>query len=219
MDTVPHHASNGNRLERFLSFIQVKDTGYDTPCWLWTGFINPKGYGIFGFGNNRSGGAHRWSYEYFVGPIPEGLQIDHLCRVRNCANPEHIEPVTPHINALRGAKGILRPNKSSRYPGVRKYEKGDWWQAFMTIGHQFIHIGHFHTEEEAYQAYVDARTAFERDGTLPQTKAPQHVTWHKRRQVWQATMQHDGKGVYLGSYDTKEEAILAYETARREIDL
>jgi hypothetical protein len=47
-------------------------------------------------------GAHRWSYEALVGPIPPGLEIDHLCRVRNCVNPSHLEPVTKAVNILRG---------------------------------------------------------------------------------------------------------------------
>lgn len=67
------------------------------PCWVWTGAISSEGYGRCG-----SAYAHRWSYEVFVGPIPEGLQIDHLCRVRKCVNPAHLEPVTQRENLLRG---------------------------------------------------------------------------------------------------------------------
>jgi hypothetical protein len=47
--------------------------------------------------------AHRWSYRYHVGPLIDGLHLDHLCRVRNCVNPYHLEQVTPEINAARGA--------------------------------------------------------------------------------------------------------------------
>lgn len=72
-------------------------------CWLWTGCLDGNGYGKIGVDNVRKGvGAHRFSYELHVGPIPDGLQIDHLCRVRNCINPEHLEPVTSAVNTARG---------------------------------------------------------------------------------------------------------------------
>lgn len=71
-------------------------------CWLWIGAQNAAGYGIVTV-NGRTLKAHRVSYEVHVGPIPEGLHIDHLCRVRNCVNPEHLEPVTLAENNRRAA--------------------------------------------------------------------------------------------------------------------
>ena len=71
------------------------------PCWIWTATTNNGGYGQFWF-DSKDVGAHRWMYETLVGPIPEGLQIDHLCRVRNCINPKHLEPVTCGENVRRG---------------------------------------------------------------------------------------------------------------------
>ena len=73
----------------------------DGVCWEWTAGVNASGYGIFGIGGT-SYLAHRWAYETLVGPIPEGFQIDHLCRNRKCVCPEHLEPVTPRTNAQRG---------------------------------------------------------------------------------------------------------------------
>lgn len=76
-------------------------------CWIWTAACNPKGYGIYmslkpkGFSQL----AHRCSYQLLVGEIPPGLHMDHLCRVRPCINPAHLEPVTPRENALRGDRG------------------------------------------------------------------------------------------------------------------
>ena len=69
----------------------------DGECWRWTGSISPNGYGRFNLIY-----AHRRSYELHVGPIPEGLTIDHLCRHRWCVNPAHLEPVTRGENVLRG---------------------------------------------------------------------------------------------------------------------
>lgn len=78
--------------ERFWAKVDKNGPG---GCWLWTAGTS-KGYGQF------LNGAHRVSYEMLVGPIPEGLHIDHLCRVRACVNPDHLEPVTRKENILRG---------------------------------------------------------------------------------------------------------------------
>lgn len=70
-------------------------------CQVWLGYIQSKGYGVVGVGR-RTALAHRISWELASGPIPEGLMLDHLCRVRCCINPAHLEPVTGSINVLRG---------------------------------------------------------------------------------------------------------------------
>lgn len=68
-------------------------------CWLWIGSTYLNGYGKFASPQQY---AHRFAYEDLVVEIPEGLQIDHLCRVRNCVRPEHLEPVTLSVNVRRG---------------------------------------------------------------------------------------------------------------------
>ena len=73
-------------------------------CWLWTGYIGTHGYGMISTtkaAGRRPDVAHRISYELYVGPIPDGLVIDHLCRVRACVNPAHLEAVTQQTNFLR----------------------------------------------------------------------------------------------------------------------
>lgn len=70
-------------------------------CWLYVGStVDPDGYARF-YAHGRRHMAHRFAYELVVAPIPEGLQVDHLCKVRNCVNPAHLEPVTPKENNLR----------------------------------------------------------------------------------------------------------------------
>ncbi len=92
-----------------------EDTGYLTPCWVWQRFKDRGGYGRKWIGVGRPEAlAHRVYYELYVGPIPEGLQIDHLCRVRACVNPEHMEPVTFAENQRRGLNGILAPGYCKR---------------------------------------------------------------------------------------------------------
>lgn len=70
-------------------------------CWLWLGHTSTAGYGRIHV-NGRQDYVHRIVYELLVGPIPEGLHIDHLCRVRTCVNPDHLQPVRPRENAIRG---------------------------------------------------------------------------------------------------------------------
>lgn len=89
--------------ERFLS--KVDRSG---DCWLWTAYIDPIGYGHFSVGSLKARRAHRIAYELFVGPIPEGLVIDHLCRVRHCVNPAHLEAVTDEENRNRGLLSPIR---------------------------------------------------------------------------------------------------------------
>lgn len=70
-------------------------------CWLWQGYLEKNGYGrIVKDGGKKL--AHRVVYELFRGPIPEGLELDHLCKRRNCVNPNNLEPVSHKENVLRG---------------------------------------------------------------------------------------------------------------------
>jgi hypothetical protein len=74
-------------------------------CWRFLGALS-EGYGKVGLGGKDDGldYAHRITYRHFVGEIPDGLDLDHLCRNRSCYNPWHLDPVTRHVNTLRGAR-------------------------------------------------------------------------------------------------------------------
>jgi hypothetical protein len=82
--------------DRFWEKVRESEAG----CWLWTGYTHG-GYGKFAVAYAKNKYAHRFAYEALVGEIPEGLDLDHLCRVRNCVNPEHLEPVTRAENIRR----------------------------------------------------------------------------------------------------------------------
>jgi hypothetical protein len=72
-------------------------------CWLWMTGIKGDGYGAF-TANGKSLLAHRFSYTILIGPIPDGLELDHLCRRTGCVNPSHLEPVTSLENTQRGER-------------------------------------------------------------------------------------------------------------------
>lgn len=86
--------------ERFWAKVHKTDS-----CWLWTASLT-FGYGSFWDGKGQVR-AHRFAYELLVDPIPEGLQLDHLCRIRHCVNPDHLEAVTNAENVQRGVVAKL----------------------------------------------------------------------------------------------------------------
>ncbi len=98
-------------IERFVNKIEV---AIDS-CWEWTGSLSTNGYGFIWSGAENIR-AHRFAYEYFkCEAIPEGLEIDHLCRNHKCVNPDHLEVVTRRENVMRGINPeILRQRMLSR---------------------------------------------------------------------------------------------------------
>lgn len=89
-------------LERLWQYVDKQPNG----CWLWTGYLDGKGYGFLRLTRSRKTvRAHRLAYEALVGPIPEGMELDHLCRIIRCVNPDHLEPVTHAENVRRGRGG------------------------------------------------------------------------------------------------------------------
>jgi HNH endonuclease len=88
--------------ERFWPKVVIPSSG----CWVWVGARNHLGYGSVELppdgGPRRARAAHRVGYELVVGPIPEGLELDHLCRYHSCVNPLHLQPVTHKVNMRRG---------------------------------------------------------------------------------------------------------------------
>lgn len=104
------------KIELFLEKISISKSG----CWLWTGCLS-KGYGLFRHEKSVQSTAHRFSYKYFKGTIPKNLQIDHLCKVRSCVNPEHLEAVTAKENLDRARHWSTLNREKDACPKGHKY--------------------------------------------------------------------------------------------------
>jgi hypothetical protein len=96
--------------------------GPSNACWLWTAALNTKGYGSFKGDDETTVRAHRFIYELLVGPVPEGLELDHLCRNRVCVNPAHLEPVDHRENTLRGVGFGGKNARKTHCPQGHPYE-------------------------------------------------------------------------------------------------
>lgn len=131
-----HSVGKAREIERFWRKVERRSP---KKCWPWVGGSFRDGYGMFHlFRLRQKVQAHRYAYEAVVGPIPEGLTLDHLCRNRACCNPAHLEPVTHRVNILRGTGASAR--------NIRKTE--------------CVH-GHQYTEENTYVRYDGRRVCRE----------------------------------------------------------
>jgi hypothetical protein len=113
-----------NLPQRFWDKVDKGDDG----CWRWTAHINRDGYGVYAGDDRRVNHAHRFAYVDANGPIPKGLVIDHLCRVRECVNPDHLEPVTDRENVRRGmAPAGINARKTHCIHGHPFDEANTYW--------------------------------------------------------------------------------------------
>lgn len=97
----------GSPFDRLLARVAYSEDLFNgTPCWLWTGSKNRGGYGQIKVAK-KTLRTHCLAYTLIKGPVPEGLYLDHLCRVKECCNPDHLEPVTCRENTLRGAGWLI----------------------------------------------------------------------------------------------------------------
>ena len=123
-------------------------------CWLWTGPL-AGGYPLLG-GRDY---AHRVAYTLWVGPIPEGLTLDHLCRTPACVNPKHLEPVTLRENILRGTSPAARNAAVTRCPAGHQYDQSN--THITKSGSRHCRTCHRERERERSQRLREARRAMD----------------------------------------------------------
>lgn len=136
--------------ERFWSRVEKTDS-----CWNWTGSCFATGYASFWIPRRRVV-AHRYAYELLIGPIPEGLQLDHMCHNRKCVNPDHLRPVTAKQNR-ENLLGATASNTSGGIRGVHWVSRVQKWR--VTVGHNGRnHFGGTYADlDEAEQAAISLR--------------------------------------------------------------
>jgi len=132
-----------------------------TPCWLWKGAKRNGGYGVMrvpkapGAPIRVDGhltpawqiSAHILMYEHVKGPVPEGLELDHLCRVLNCVNPDHLEAVTHQENVRRGRAGHANPRKT-HCPKGHEYTEENTLMVWHPRGHYYRRCKKCHADYE-----------------------------------------------------------------------
>lgn len=139
-----------NRTDRFWLNVEKTET-----CWLWKQKPSAEGYGRFQTKPDPHTYAHRFAYELLVGPIPEGLHLDHLCRVRICVNPQHLEPVTCRENVIRGIG-----------PAAIHHA-----QTHCIHGHEFTQANTYYRRDRKYPARICRRCRADRENVRHQQRA------------------------------------------------
>lgn len=141
--------------ERFFEKIDKQPDG----CWIWTGsLVGGTGYGQFTEGRTRKKiNAHRWSYVWHMGPVPEGMVVDHICHNRACVNPEHLRAVTYQENNQN--RGVLNRNNTTGYRGVWWCKQTQRYGAQIVINRKAKFLGRYSTAEEAAEVARKARIA------------------------------------------------------------
>ena len=135
--------------ERFWAKVDKTDG-----CWLWTASIHTTGYGQFRI-QGRTVVAHREAYRMLVGPIPEGLDLDHKCRNRACVNPAHLRPAT-HKQNLENQRGA-HANSKSGIRGVHWNKRARKWRAVLMHFGEVHYNGMFTDIKEAEAAVLAKR--------------------------------------------------------------
>lgn len=107
--------------ERFWE--KVARTNDPDSCWLWTGTRTAGGYGKLHMTGKSPTYAHRFSYQLAKGPIPDGLELDHLCRTPSCVRPSHLEAVTPWENNRRGMSATAINARATHCPQGHPYDE------------------------------------------------------------------------------------------------
>lgn len=187
----PHPISPDDISERQRTLFWEKVHKTQT-CWLWTGAINTGGYGSCRIGR-RDLKAHRVAYTLLKGSIPSGLQLDHLCRVRNCVNPDHLEPVTSRVNIHRGVSCIAEHAASTTCPQGHPYDKTYGNHRSCSLCTNAQHKAAHHVDRERKNAAARARYYADHERRLAVMRAKREAdreAWNAKNRAWYWARKH-----------------------------
>lgn len=124
-------------------------------CWVWLGAKRSTGYGVINLGGRGVGlaQAHRVAWNLLVGPIPEGMMLDHLCHNPVCVNPDHMRVCSNTENSRNSNLGV---NNTSGFKGASWNKRMKYWEAKIMVDRKTIHLGNFSTPNSAHIAYRNA---------------------------------------------------------------
>jgi hypothetical protein len=120
------------------------------PCWIWKG--SGDRYGLIRV-DGKYVGSHRFAYALRMGPIPSGMELDHICHVTKCVNPAHLRPASRVQNERN--QRVHKDNKSG-FKGVHFQKSRNRWRATIKANGKIHELGRFETPEAAHHAYCEA---------------------------------------------------------------
>lgn len=124
------------RFDAKVNFAGPVPTDFRDPCWLWTGPTTGNGYAQFTTGGRGSPRAlvHRWNYKRHVGAIPNGWQVDHLCKIRHCVNPAHLEAVPQRVNNARSESPSAKNARKTHCPQGHRLAGDNLHPTYLRVG-------------------------------------------------------------------------------------
>jgi len=171
------------------------------PCWLFDGGLT-HGYGQIRI-DGKNVHAHCWAYEQAYGSVPDGYQLDHLCRVRNCVNPTHLEPVTQRINVLRGISPVAVNARKESCPQGHSYDDTNTYTDRR--GKRSCRECHRRRDKLRRPAW---------EGILSARGGYRGVSWDGKKNKWHGRFKVSGKTTFVGYFDDALQAALAVRQRR-----
>lgn len=163
------------RLDKFIrKRLTVTSRHVKTPCWEWQG-TTAKGYGVFTV-NTRKNQAHRFVYEWYVGPIPEGHDLDHECENRICVNPNHLTPATRKKNIQRRFERRGHCSKGHEYNEMNTRIKANGYRVCRVCDREAKRGQYVPVKAKALGPSKSMQKSVKRDSTRGRARATSKTT-------------------------------------------
>lgn len=161
-------------ITRFFQKVRVSEmlSYNDSPCWEWIGCKTKIGYGQFRVDGRRGAvlsSPHRFAYAYFVGPIPDSYEVDHLCKVRHCCNPLHLEAVPMEVNRKRRNADQTHCKNGHEFTAENVYMRSDGARRCRACNRERVKA--FHARHPQYEKQMQFPCRQKRNNIIPDEDA------------------------------------------------